>query len=276
MPMFAQDADRRQAVPRRYLMCPPQYFDVVYSINPWMHPSTPVDADLAMSQWATVRDLYLDLGHHVDLIEPIPGQPDMVFAANGGLVIDGRALGAKFVHAQRRGEEEPYLRRVREIVAQAEAPERFNEGEGDFLLVGDLILAGCGFRSDPLAGQEVQEYFGHPVITLHLVDPRYYHLDTALAVLGDSQIAYYPAAFTAGSQRTLQTLFPDAIVATAADAAVFGLNAVSDGLNVVVAAEAGHLIDELADRGFKAWPVEMSELRKAGGGAKCCTLEIRS
>ena len=265
----------RASRPRRYLMCPPAYFDVTYSINPWMRLDDAVDKDAALKQWSTLRDLYLDLGHVVELIEPVAGLPDMVFAANGGLVIDGRAIGASFVHGERQPEAAAYLDWFHRDGLTVQAPSHVMEGEGDYLLVGDWVLAGFGFRSDPRASAEIQEYFGRPVISLELVDPRYYHLDTALAVLTDSQIAYLPDAFSAGSRKVIDMLFPDAIKACAKDAEAFGLNAVSDGCNVVVAADATSLIEQLASRGFVAHPVDLSEFRKAGGGAKCCTLELR-
>jgi N-dimethylarginine dimethylaminohydrolase len=118
-----------------------------------------------------------------------------------------------------------------------------------------------------------------PVITLRLVDPRYYHLDTCLLVLDDSSaaplIAYYPAAFSAGSQRVLARLFPDAVIADPADAACLGLNGVSDGRLVVLPREAVGLGRALAARGFEPVFVDVSELRRAGGGPKCCTLQLR-
>ena len=60
--------------------------------------------------------------------------------------------------------------------------------------------------------------------------PRFYHLDTALAVLDDTTIAYYPPAFSEESRARLLELFPDAIEVATPDAYVLGLNAVSDGL----------------------------------------------
>jgi N-dimethylarginine dimethylaminohydrolase len=138
-------------------------------------------------------------------------------------------------------------------------------------------LAGTGFRTDLPAHAQAQELFGRPVITLQLVDPRFYHLDTALTVLGGpAGIAYLPEAFSAGSQKVLRQLFPDAIIASAADATVLGLNAVSDGHRVVLPVQAAGLIAELTRRGYQPVPVDLSELRKAGGGPKCCTLEVRS
>jgi N-dimethylarginine dimethylaminohydrolase len=273
-------ATRRVATKRSYLMCRPEHFEVSYAINPWMDTTVPVDTALAVRQWETLRQTYLHLGHEVQVIGAEAGLPDMVFAANGGLVVDGRALGARFTHTERQAEGPAYQRwfqaAVRDgLLTDAFVPVATNEGEGDFLVAGDVVLAGHGFRTDPSAHDEVQELFGRPVIGLALVDPRFYHLDTALAVLADDTVAYYPGAFSAGSREVLRRLFPHAVLATEDDAAVLGLNAVSDGLNVVLSAQATGLIEQLRLRGFKPVGVDLSELLKAGGSAKCCTLELR-
>ena len=264
---------------RHYLMCRPTYFAVTYSINPWMDPSQPVDTEKAIAQWTTLRDTYRELGHRVDEIEPVPGLPDMVFAANGAFVVDGVAYGAQFRNPQRADEAPAYQAWLEKAGYPVRAPKHINEGEGDLLLVdsriGELVLAGTGFRTEHAAHAEVQELFGRPVVTLRLVDPRYYHLDTALFPLGNGTVAYYPGAFSEGSLRVLRQLFPDAVIASEADAAVLGLNAVSDGRNVVLNAEATGLVQQLQERGLNPVPVDLSELRKAGGGPKCCTLEIR-
>ena len=269
----------RVARPRRYLMCRPDHFEVVYGITPWMDVSRGTDRDLAVRQWEALRETYLSLGAQVDTIEALPGLPDMVFAANGGLVIDGRAHGARFRHVERRAEGPAYLEWLAERAGVAPAvvvpPVAINEGEGDFLVVGDLVLAGTGFRTDPTAHAEVQEVFGRPVVSLSLVDARFYHLDTALAVLSDDEIAYYPAAFSPGSQSVLRRLFPGALLADEHDALVLGLNAVSDGRHVVLPTAATRLAEQLRAAGFVPVGVDLSELLKAGGGVKCCTLELR-
>ncbi|MFD3666002.1 dimethylargininase [Streptomyces sp. NPDC058659] len=267
----------RTARPRHYLMCRPTHFDVVYSINPWMDPAKPVDTQLAITQWEKLREVYLSLGHTVDTIDPVPGLPDMVFAANGATVIDGRALVARFRDAERIAEGPAYHDWLRDNgFPDLRTANVVNEGEGDYLLTGDWLLAGTGFRSDPRSHDEAQEFFGRPVIGLTLVDPEYYHLDTALTVLDERTIAYYPAAFSPGSLAVLRRLFPDALIATAEDAAVFGLNATSDGLNVVLPHNATGLTEQLRARGFHPIGVDLSELLKAGGSVKCCTLELRT
>ena len=270
------DVPTRVARPRHYLMCRPEHFDVTYAINPWMDVTLGVDRELALAQWETLRQTYLGLGHVVDLITPEPGLPDMVFAANGGLVFEGRALGARFSHPERGPEGPAFLRWLAQAgLKDVAEPVAVNEGEGDFLVVGDLVLAGTGFRTDPRAHGEVQEFFGVPVISLQLVDPRFYHLDTAIAVLDDENIAYYPEAFSPGSLSVLQRLFPDAILAGEQDAVVLGLNVVSDGRHVVLPDTAVDLAAQLRDRGYEPIGLDLGELLKAGGSVKCCTMEIR-
>ena len=269
----------RPGQPRHYLMCRPTYFTVSYEINPWMDRRTLVDTALAVAQWERLRDTFRDLGHTVETIDPVPGLPDMVYAANGATVVDGVVYSARFRYPERAAEGPAYQKWFADRGFVTHTAEQVNEGEGDLLVVGDLILAGTGFRSDRASHAELQELVGRPVISLELVDDRYYHLDTALAVLSSDpaspQVAYYPPAFSAGSRAVLERLFPDAVVATDDDAAALGLNAVSDGLHVVVAPRATHLAGELRDRGYTPIPVDTSELLKGGGGAKCCTLEIR-
>ncbi|ALG13961.1 amidinotransferase [Kibdelosporangium phytohabitans] len=263
---------------RRYLMCAPRYFEVAYSINPWMDPSKPVNHDLVMRQWQTLRDTYVELGHKVEQIDPQPGLPDMVFSANSATVIDGRVLGARFRAEQRAAEADHYRRWFNENgYHNVVMPTCINEAEGDFAWTGRYLLAGTGFRTDPGAHAEAQEVLGVPVVSLHLTDPRYYHLDTALFVLNEDEpnIAYYPEAFSEGSRRVLRRLFPDAVIATAHDAETFGLNAVSDGRNVILPTESTGLAAQLTDRGYEPIFVDISELKKSGGGPKCCTMEIR-
>ena len=270
----------RTARRRHYLMCPPRHFAVTYAINPWMNPDVPVDQDLAVAQWETLRQTYLGLGHRVDLLEPVPGLPDMVYAANGATVVDGRVLGARFRHPERAAEAAAHLAWFRSAGLTVVEPQHVNEGEGDLLVVGppgeETVLAGTGFRTEPRAHVEAAAALRRPLLTLELVDPRYYHLDTAVAVLDAETIAWLPGAFTPASQDAVRARFPHAIEADPDDAAVLGLNAVSDGRNVVLPAAATGLAAALADRGFVPVPVDLSELLKGGGGPKCCTLEVRA
>jgi N-dimethylarginine dimethylaminohydrolase len=166
-------------------------------------------------------------------------------------------------------------------------PEHVNEGEGDFLLVGDIVLAGTGFRTSVESHEEVQQVFDREVITLNLVNPNFYHLDTAVSVLdplvgasagtGTAQpnIAYLPSAFDEASRAILQSRYPDAILVSEEDSSVLGLNSISDGLNVVISSRATGFERQLREHGYNPIGVDLSELLLGGGGVKCCTLELR-
>ena len=273
-------SDSRVPRRRRFLVCEPRHFAVQYAINPWMHPDTHVDVDLAQEQWQALIGAYRTHGHVVDALEPVPGLPDMVFAANSAVVVGGRVFGSLFHAPQRRPESTHYDLWFKKAGYEVHRPESVCEGEGDLVWTGRYVLAGTGFRTTREAHREVQEFFGHPVISLTLVDPHFYHLDTALFVLDDSEgennIVYYPEAFSPGSREVLARLYPRAVLATRNDAMAFGLNSVSDGRHVFIAPQAEALAARLDDHGYVPVPVDLSEFHKAGGGIKCCTQEIRS
>jgi N-dimethylarginine dimethylaminohydrolase len=265
----------RVARPRTYLMCPPTYFAVEYSINPWMNPDVPVNAALARHQWWQLRETFVRLGHTVHLVDPRQGLPDMVFAANGATAIGHKVLAARFRHPQRAAEAAAYADWLdRSGYGIAATPGCVNEGEGDIVLAGRAIIAGHGFRTDEAVKDEVERLFGLPVLSVRLADPRYYHLDTALCVLDADTAAYYPAAFDEDGRAALAAHFAELIEAKDEDAEVLGLNAVSDGRHVVLPEQATGLATQLADRGFEPVGVDMSEFLNAGGGPKCCTLEL--
>jgi N-dimethylarginine dimethylaminohydrolase len=271
----------RHAKLRHYLMCPPTYFDVTYSINPWMDTSRQVDRALAVRQWSALVDAYRSTGHRVDLLEPLPNLPDMVYAANGATVIDGHTLPARFANPERSGEAAVHAawhqRNGSLYGGDVQPAIAINEAEGDFAVLSKGILAGYGFRTTLPAHRELAAVTGREVLSLELVDPRLFHLDLALTVLDDRRdhLAYYPEAFSQQSRELLGQRFPDALIATEFDAYAFGLNAVSDGLHVFIPAGARRLRELLAGSGY--WPisVDLSELIKGGGSVKCCTQEIR-
>jgi len=271
----AAPAPARVATKRTVLMCRPDFFTVSYRINPWMHPEDPTDTSLAVQQWNVLYQTYLDLGFDVELIDPIDGLPDMVYAANGGFVIDNIAYGASFTYPERQPEGPAYMDWFTEQGYDVRVPENVNEGEGDFLLVNGVILAGTGFRSASNSHEEIARIYGREVVTLQLINPSFYHLDTAIAILDDTNIAYLPSAFDDESLAKIRTMFPDAVVVTEEDAAVLGLNSFSDGYNIVIASRATDFERQLRERGYNPIGVDLSELLLGGGGVKCCTLELR-
>jgi N-dimethylarginine dimethylaminohydrolase len=266
----------RTAVSRTFTMCPPTYFAVTYAINAWMDPAVAVDTGLAQDQWQSVRDAYLAAGHRVHLLEAHPVASDMVFAANGAVTVGGRSLLSRMRHRQRMMEPAGHRALLERLGVSVTVAEHTAEGEGDFIVGTREIFAGWGFRTELGAHTQAEQVLGVPVVSLRLVDPRFYHLDVALVVLDDTTAACFPGAFDRAGLRVLRHRFPDLIEVAEADAEAFALNAVSDGQNVFVDASADGFTAQLADRGFTPVPLAMSEFRKSGGSVKCVTGELWS
>ncbi len=262
---------------KEILMCAPTHFDVEYEINPWMHCDNPVVHSRALAEWQALHHIYTErLGWRVHLLEPRAHLPDLVFTANGGLVIGGKVTLPCFRHPERQGET-PFF----DAWFQANgftalgAPVHDFEGEGDALLWNDVLFAGYPWRSDKLAHRTLAQSFGVEVVSLQLTDARFYHLDTAFTTVNKTTVALFAPAFTAESVDRVRRVVPNVILASEADAVAYGLNAMSDGEHIVLSDRAVGLIDTYRRMGMQVWPTPIGEFQKSGGGVKCLSLELR-
>lgn len=259
-------------------MCEPKHFDIEYEINPWMSKDNQVDAHLAAIQWHRLYQIYTkQLGWEVKLIKPEEHLPDMVFTANGGLVYKGKVALPHFRHPDRQPETKRFETWFKETgFAEVFLPKYDFEGEGDALVWNEIIFAGYPWRSDKSAHQELANFFGAEVISLQLIDARFYHLDTCLTIVDSQTVALWPKAFTDGALKKVRETVPNVIEASDDDALVYGLNAMSDTKNIVVPESASGLIAKYKEKGMNVFPTPISEFQKSGGGVKCLTLELRT
>jgi lysine-ketoglutarate reductase/saccharopine dehydrogenase-like protein (TIGR00300 family) len=262
------------------LMCAPQHYDVDYAINPWMEGNIHRSSrELAQTQW---QQLYEVLKTHatIELVEPQRGWPDMVFTANAGLVLGQTVVLSRFFHPERQGEE-PYFQEWFEsqgyTVHQLPKSLPF-EGAGDALLdrAGRWLWAGYGFRSELDSHPYLAKWLDVEVLSLRLVDRRFYHLDTCFCPLTDGYLLYYPAAFDTYSNRLIELRVPaeKRIPITEADAVTFACNTVNIDRLVVMNQASEKLQHSLSDRGFTVIETPLTEFLKAGGAAKCLTLRV--
>ncbi len=265
-----------KSMSKKVLMCPPTYFDIEYEINIWMHQDNQPAEETASQQWQKLHDVYTQkLGWQVELIDPVKGLPDMVFATDCCVLIGGRALLSSFRHPERQPETGHFEKWLTEHgFSDYKQAENFFEGGGDNLVCGNKILAGHGFRSAPEAAKELEKFFGLEVVPLKIVDPRFYHLDTSLAVLSDDTVASYLPALDRASQARLKAAIPNVIEATEEEAKGFGLNAVSDGKTIITSDASASLLDKYRSAGFEIIGTPILEFRKSGGGVKCLTLNL--
>ena len=105
----------------RFLMTDPSCFDVCYQINPWMKPTAWRPEHLAAAQAASegLKAALKAAGACVETIGAVRGLPDLVFPANAAVVLDGKALLARFRHPERQGEEPLFRAAFETLVRRA-------------------------------------------------------------------------------------------------------------------------------------------------------------
>ncbi len=274
----------------RFLMCPPRFFAVSYSINPWMDPAAWTAGASALhaqaeQQWAGLRRVLLGLGAGVETVEAAPGLPDLVFTANSAVVLDGKAVLARFRHGERQNEEPVFADGFAALKARGfiddivELPEDIMlEGAGDCIFdpARGLFWMGCGFRSDAAAAAVIERELGVRCVTLPLADPRFYHLDTAFCALPCGGVIYYPQAFTSRALASIheQVASTDRIALNHADAARFAANAVSIERTIVLSSLSDALRGKLELRGYAVVETPLDVFQKSGGSACCLTLRL--
>ncbi|HWP59322.1 MAG TPA: arginine deiminase-related protein [Candidatus Acidoferrales bacterium] len=259
------------------LMCPPDYYGIEYEINPWMSRSRQSDRAAASRQWQALYELLRnEAGVEVDLLQPAPGLPDMVFTANGGLAWGKKFIAANFRYDVRRGEvihfENWFSARGYEIVRLPQG--LFFEGEGDLLLCGEVFFAGYHIRSDIRAHQRIAEITGREVLSLELTNEWFYHLDTCFCPLGDGRALFYPPAFDAYARKVLESYVQQLIAVSERDARAFACNAVAIGNSVVMNEGSRETRAALESLGYAVKALDLSEFIKAGGSAKCLVLKV--
>jgi len=272
-------------------MCPPDFFEVSYAINPWMDPDSwdGERGELARrskSEWQSLVQVFTGLGAEVEQLTPVPGAPDLVFTANAAIVLDGKALLARFLDDERRVEEpfnEAFFRSLvgKGILREVQTLPKgmFQEGAGDCSWDSKRghFWAGYGQRSRIEAVDLIEEYFGRQVVPLELVDPKYYHVDTCLSVLSSGHIVYYPPAFSEHSRKLIEQAAGGAnwlIAADEQDAATLAVNMVNIGNSVVMAACGEQLEAAINEAGFNVIRAPLTSFGMSGGAAFCLTLRL--
>jgi N-dimethylarginine dimethylaminohydrolase len=262
-------------------MCRPTFYGIEYEINPWMDIRRQADHPRALRQWRNLRSTLSDVaGAHVELVRARPGLPDMGFTANAGLLRGDIFVPSRFRYKERAGEEpfftSWFLRRGHKV--KPLPIDHHFEGEGDALFMGEKLFLGYFHRTDIRTHFLIGEILEVPVFSLELVNPYFYHLDTAFMPFGPESAIYYPKAFDSYSLRVLRQNVPDLIPVTAEEAHYFACNAVFVGppppKHVVLSAPAKRLGKVLEHRSIQVHFLDMSEFIKAGGAAKCLVLKL--
>ena len=257
-------------------MCRPDHFSVAYEINPWMHREISVDLDRALDQWQGLVDTLVAAGAVVELIEPAPHVPDLVFTANAGLVDGRRFIPARFRHRERQPETplvtEWFASRGYEITPLPS--DVGHEGAGDALPFGDVLLSGYRTRSDVGAASFLSGVTGAPVRSLELIDERLYHLDLTFCPLDDRHAICAPTGWDRYGGRVVAELVPESIDLDHDEALTFCANSVVVDRTVIMPSCPPRVGRQLEAWGFDVTVCTVDEFLKAGGGCRCLTLAL--
>jgi len=275
------------------LVCNPEYFEVSYSINPFM---VPTDWEInkekyyirAKSEWKRfVTELQKITDVDLHNIPPSPGIPDLVFTANAGSVLNKKALLSRFKHSQRQAEEPYFLTMFEELkkkkiidTIETMPDDIFFEGCGDCLWDAhrQVLWFGYGQRSDLDAANIIKDYFNVKVLPLQLTSNVFYHLDTCFCPLTNGEVLYYPNAFSSEALRLINEyvdMGKEAIIPHEwSDITKLAMNAICIGNDVVISYASADLECRLYDKGYNVIKTPLDSFLKSGGGPACLHLSL--
>ncbi|HET7486592.1 MAG TPA: hypothetical protein VFJ85_01590 [Acidimicrobiales bacterium] len=261
---------------RRYLMCRPEHFGVLYEINSWMHTEVAVDPDLALAQWEGLCGGLRSSGAEIELLDPVSGLPDLVFTANAGVVNGRQFVPARFRHAERQGEvpHDVAWFEARGFAVDALPGEGSHEGAGDALPFAGVLLSGYRTRSDASTHAGLSRLTGAPVRSVELVDPRLYHLDLTFCPLDDRRAIIAPLGWDAYGRKVVEALVPEPLVLEDDEALAFCANSVVVGTTVHMPSCPPRVGRQLEAWGFDVAVHDVGEFLKAGGACRCLTLAL--
>ena len=259
---------------KKVLMCAPTAFDVVYAINPWMDLNNRPNKALALKQWENLYNTYIKLGVDVSLIEQHEDLPDMVFTANGGIIIDNLFISSNFEPIERKPEEILFQNWFRNNGYNVKTLQNHQSGEGDALFYNNKIYCGYGYRSDLKAYEEISEFIDIEIVPLKIVDPFFYDLDLLFCPLGNRGFLSYPKALAQESQDIINDL-PNNIVLSPQEVKKHLCNSVYVDGKLIMNSCNDRLRKELSKLDIEPIIIDISEFGKAGGGLKCLTLKLQ-
>jgi N-dimethylarginine dimethylaminohydrolase len=257
-------------------MCPPEHFGVLYEINPWMHREVKVDPERARQQWDDLKSTLVHAGAEIELLDPHPNLPDLVFTANAGVVNGSQFVPSRFRHPQREVE-------VPHDVAWFEAhgftvdhlPEGVHhEGAGDALPFGSVLLSGYRFRSDAASHAYLSRLTGAAVRSVELADERLYHLDLTFCPLDERRAIVAPEGWDRYGRKVVEALVPETLVLDREQTLAFCANSVVVGTTVVMPSCPPSVGRRLEAWGFDVAVCDVDEFLKAGGACRCLTLAL--
>jgi glutamate dehydrogenase/leucine dehydrogenase/N-dimethylarginine dimethylaminohydrolase len=247
---------------------------------------------IVSEQWRQLHSLLIRIGAPVVVDRASEHAPNEVIAGDAGLAYEKNGIryfiASRFREPSRQGEtllfEAAFERRGFHVIRNLFNSGEYFGGEGDLLEHQGILFGGWvdpsmpWARSHASAHEKVAQTVGLPLVLLKLVNPDFYHLDTALTFLDDDTVMAYMPAFDGESQMELERRFDvpgkRLIRLSEADAKLFAANAIVFGRKLVMNTVSDELAAELNELGFEVFRTPMSEFRKSGAATKASVLHF--
>ncbi|MBN1332042.1 hypothetical protein JW978_04125 [Candidatus Dojkabacteria bacterium] len=262
----------------KILLVDPKNYDLKYSINPWMNLNQSINKDLAKRQWNKVRNELETANVKVSVCNSEEHLPDMVFAANAGMVVGEKVILSSFRDEERQSEKKYFMKWFTsngfEVV---NLPKNMVwEGEACSVIVGDWLLASYGIRADKEAYEDIIKHLKIKKVKLvELIDPYFYHLDVCFSMISPEVSLVCPLGFKNSDYDWILGNVKHVIEVSYDDALNFGCNIFSDGKNVFISSRISEKLEEdIIKAGFIVHKLDVSEYIKTGGGVKCLILNL--
>ena len=270
-----------------YVAVRPDHFRVDYRINPFMDLTVQPDPHRAREQWDALVATIEELGGTVHVLEQRPDAPDMVYAMNLGLALQGddgeprRVVASHMRYAQRRMETpaaEAWFAGhgfVSRTTGRDGVGAHFEAGDA-FAWRGELVV-GYGPRTEELALKHLATDLGVSVRGVRITHPGMYHMDIGFCPLDETHAMVCPAAYDERSAAALLDLVPEPLVLTEEEGLAFCANSIVLGRTILMPACPDRVRAQLEEWGFEVVVVPVGEFLKGGGAIRCLTnpLDVR-
>ena len=263
---------------RRYLMCPPEHFGVLYEINPWMHRDVKVDPSERATSGSTWSTTLRAAGAEVDAMEPQPDLPDLVFTANAGIVNGDQFVPSRFRHPERQAEAPLRHRMVRAArvrrgrAARGRRPRRRRRRAPvpRPVLLCRLPLPQRRRVARPTSPADRRR----PVRSMEAGGRRGSTTSTSPSARSTTAGDVAPDGWDSYGRKVVEALVPEPLALGLDDALRFCANSVVVGTNVVMPSRPPAVGRRLEAWGFDVAVSPVDEFLKAGGGCRCLTLAL--
>lgn len=267
----------------RFLMSPPDYYGRLTAIDPWTGHSERVDPARAKEQWEQLVDCIREAGGEVELLEPRPDLPSLVFTGSAALVYaPGKAIILR--NDGPRGGHDPAVFLSwfgsRGYAAGTLPPGYHIDGLNIVHAGRKTTLVGLG----PGGMGEAERYLarllrltaGIEVLGVPLAGNPPLPLGAGLGNLGGRAWLVYPPVLKAMEGTPARGFFlgRPVIEIKEGDAVCLACNMLAVGETIITGAMSAPLQEGIRAFGFRLECLDLGEFRKAGAGAGSLALPL--